>query len=41
VNGERRSYALLSPIGDVTSQNHLREVILDSYTEFEGANAVA
>jgi len=35
VNGERRSYALLRPIGDVTSQDHLRELILEAYAEFE------
>jgi hypothetical protein len=40
VNGERRAYALLRPIGDVASQNHLRELILDAYAEFE-ARAVA
>ena len=41
VNGERRSYALLRPIGDVTSQDHLRELILDAFTEFEARAAVA
>jgi hypothetical protein len=41
VNGERRSYALLRPIGDVTSQDHLRELILDAYTEFEARADVA
>ena len=34
VNGERRSYALLRPIGDVTLQDHLRELILEAYAEF-------
>lgn len=37
VNGERRSYALLRPIGDVTSQDHLRELIVEAYAEFEEA----
>ena len=41
VNGERRSYALLRPIGDMTSQDHLRELILDAFTEFEARAAVA
>src|SRR6266852_1483949 len=35
VNRERRSYALLRPIGDVTSQDHLRELILEAYAEFD------
>src|SRR6266540_1940106 len=37
VNGERRSYALLRPIGDVASQDHLRELIVEAYAEFEEA----
>ena len=37
VNGERRSYALLRPIGDVTSQDHLRALILEAYAEYEEA----
>ena len=42
VNGERRSFALLRPAaGDATSQDHLREMILDAYTEFEEKAAVA
>jgi hypothetical protein len=41
VNGERRSYALLRPIGDVTSQDHLRELILEAFVEFEERVAVA
>ena len=41
VNGERRSYALLRPIGDVTSQDHLRQLILEAYAEFEERSAVA
>jgi len=35
VNGERRSFALLRPIGDTTMQNKLREVILDAYQDYE------
>jgi hypothetical protein len=41
VNGERRSYALLRPIVDSTAQDRLRDVILQAYTEFEAAEAVA
>ena len=41
VNGERRSFALLRPIGDVTSQARVRELILDAYADFEAAAAVA
>ena len=40
VNGERRSFALLRPIGDATSQNRLRELILEAYAEFEEKAAV-
>jgi hypothetical protein len=31
VNGERRSFALLRPISDVTAQNTLREAILSAF----------
>jgi hypothetical protein len=41
VNGERRSYALLRPIVDSTAQDRLRDLILQAYTEFEAAEAVA
>jgi hypothetical protein len=41
VNGERRSYALLRPIVDSTGQDRLRDLILQAYTEFEAAEAVA
>ena len=40
VNGERRSFALLRPIADVTAQNRLREQILSAYQEFEERAAV-
>lgn len=39
VNGERRSYSLLRPILDASSQNALRDLILDSYKEHESALA--
>jgi hypothetical protein len=41
VNGERRSYALLRPIGDVAAQDRIRELILDAYAEFEERAAIA
>ena len=41
VNGERRSFALLRPIGDAATQDQLREVILQAYTEYESQLAMA
>ncbi len=41
VNGERRSFALLRPIADATSQDRIRDMILQAYAEFEGAAATA
>lgn len=41
VNGERRSFALLRPIVDSTAQDRLRELILQTYRDFEAAEAVA
>jgi hypothetical protein len=41
VNGERRSFALLRPILDAANQERLRELILQSYADFEGQAAVA
>src|SRR5206468_7948788 len=41
VNGERRSFALLRPIADVTAQEGVREAILAAYAEAETAAAVA
>jgi hypothetical protein len=35
VNGERRSFALLRPMSDVSAQNALRELILSAYAEYE------
>ena len=35
VNGERRSFALLRPIVDATSQDRLRDVVLDAYKAYE------
>lgn len=41
VNGERRSFALLRPIVDTTAQNRIRELILESYADYEAQTAVA
>jgi hypothetical protein len=41
VNGERRTFALLRPVIDVTSQNKLRELILDAFQEYEERSAIA
>lgn len=41
VNGERRSFALLRPIGDTTAQNKLRELILEAFQEYEERAAIA
>ena len=35
VNGERRSFALLRPIADVAAQDHIRELVLQAYAEYE------
>jgi hypothetical protein len=35
VNGERRSFALLRPIGDVNAQERIRDLVLKAYTEYE------
>jgi hypothetical protein len=41
VNGERRSFALLRPIVEATSQDRLRDLILEAYREHEAALAEA
>ena len=35
VNGERRSFALLRPIGDAQAQDRIRDLILEAYAEHE------
>jgi hypothetical protein len=37
VNGERRSFALLRPIADVTAQGRIRDLVLEAYAECEAA----
>jgi hypothetical protein len=41
VNGERRSFALLRPTGDATSQDRIRDLILQAYGDFETEAALA
>src|SRR3954452_6863995 len=41
VNGERRSFSLLRPVGNATAQDRVRELILNSYAEYEENAAVA
>ena len=41
VNGERRSFALLRPITDMSAQERVRELVLDAYAEYEERGAVA
>jgi hypothetical protein len=41
VNGERRSFSLLRPILDASSQDRLRDVILEAYKEHEASLAEA
>ena len=41
VNGERRSFALLRPVSDATSQDRIRDIVLQAYTEHEAEAAVA
>ena len=41
VNGERRSFALLRPSADVTSQSKLRDLILEAFQEYEERAAIA
>jgi len=41
VNGERRSFSLLRPVGDTTAQNRVRDLVLQAYAEFEAEAALA
>ena len=41
VNGERRSFALLRPIADTNAQNHVRDLVLEAFAEYEEQAAVA
>jgi hypothetical protein len=41
VNGERRSFSLLRPVGDPASQDKVRDLVLQAYSEFEAQAAIA
>src|SRR2546428_6629597 len=41
VNGERRSFALLRPIADVSAQERIRDLVLVAYAEYEERDAIA
>jgi hypothetical protein len=41
VNGERRTFALLRPIVDVSAQDRIRELVLQAYDEHEERSAIA
>ncbi len=41
VNGERRSFSLLRPVGDTTAQNRVRDLVLQAYAEFETEAALS
>ena len=41
VNGERRSFALLRPVADPHAQNKVRDLVLQSFYDFESLVAVA
>ena len=41
VNGERRSFALLRPIVDTTSQERIRDLVLQAYVEHEAERTAA
>lgn len=41
VQGEKRSFALLRPLGDDAAQERLRDAILQAYGEFSAEAAVA
>lgn len=41
VNGERRSFSLLRPVSETTSQDRIRDLVLAAYAETEAAVANA
>ena len=41
VNGERRSFALLRPIGDTSAQDRIRDLVLQAYAQYELETAEA
>jgi len=41
VNGDRRSFALLRPIADVSAQERIRDLVLQAYAEYEDTAATS
>jgi hypothetical protein len=41
VNGDRRSFSLLRPIGDSTAHDRIRNAVLQAYAEHEGQSPTA
>ena len=41
VNGERRSFALLRPIADISAQERIRDLVLQAFAEHEESATVA
>jgi hypothetical protein len=41
VNGERRSFSLLRPLGDTAAQDRIRDLVLQAYAEHEAEEAIA
>jgi hypothetical protein len=39
VNGERRSFALLRPTSEATSQDRIRDLVLQAYADYEAQQA--
>jgi hypothetical protein len=40
VNGERRSFALLRPIADTAAHDHVRQLILEAFVDYEEQAAI-
>jgi hypothetical protein len=41
VNGEKRTFALLRPITDVSAQDRIRDLVLQAYDEHDERSAIA
>ena len=41
VNGDRRSFALLRPIVDITAQTNVRDLLLEAYAQYEEVTEAA
>ena len=40
LNGERRSFAVLRPIADMTAQDQIKNLILEAYADYEAKSQV-